>query len=215
MASLPLDPVYSRVLLSSFSEGCPSDVIDLLSLLGSRDNLLNNSAAVRDQAEKARAKFVHRTGDHMMLLNMLRAYEDVEKDERRTWCKDHFVNHKVMQQVLQMRLQLRERCERLKLDWEMSVGEDAEPVLNSLVAGLFGNTALLQPDGSYRQTTSRRVGFRSSRRRRLTHLLTDFAHPQTIKIHPGSIMHNKKAPAILYDELVRDAHRPHREPAGC
>lgn len=94
-----------------------------------------------------------------MLLNILKAFEDVEKDERKTWCKDNFVNLKAMNQVLQARVQLRERCERLKLDWEVSAGDDAEPVLNSLVAGLFANTALLQPDGSYRHTTSRRVSF--------------------------------------------------------
>ncbi|ORY76229.1 P-loop containing nucleoside triphosphate hydrolase protein [Leucosporidium creatinivorum] len=180
MASLPLEPVFARVLLSSFAEGCPSDIIDLLSLLGSRDNLLVNTVATRDAANLARKKFVHRTGDHMMLLNILKAFEDVEKDERKTWCKDNFVNLKAMNQVLQARVQLRERCERLKLDWEVSAGDDAEPVLNSLVSGLFANTALLQPDGSYRHTTSRRL----------------------INVHPGSTMHNKKVPAILYDELV-------------
>lgn len=157
MAALPLEPIYSRVLLSSFAEGCPSDIIDLISILGNRDNLLVNNVQTRDAAATARKKFVHRTGDHMMMLNILRAFEDVEKDERRTWCKDNFVNAKAMMQVVQTRAQLRERCERLKLDWEHSVGDEAEPVLNSLVAGLFSNTALQQPDGTYRHTTSRRV----------------------------------------------------------
>lgn len=159
MAALPLEPVYSRVLLSSFAEGCPSDVIDLISLLGNRDNLLVNTVQTRDAAAAARKKFVHRTGDHMFLLNILRAYEDVEKSEQRSWCKDNFVNWKAMTQVLQARAQLRERCERLKLDWEHSVGDEAEPVLNALVSGLFSNTALQQTDGTYRHTTSRRVRF--------------------------------------------------------
>lgn len=158
MASLPLDPIYARVLLSSFDEGCPRDMIDLVSLLGSRDNLLVNTAATRQAADAARAKFLHRTGDHLMLLNVLRAFQDVrERDERKSWCRDNFVNLRAMAQVLEARRQLVERCKRLGLDCDVSSGDDAEPILNALVSGLFGNTAVLQPDGSYRHTGSRRV----------------------------------------------------------
>jgi ATP-dependent RNA helicase DHX33 len=157
MASLPLDPLYSRVLLSSFEEDCPRDVIDLVSLLGARDALLVNTVTTRDAANAARKKFVHRTGDHMMLLNILRAYEDVEVEDRKAWCKDNFINVRSLNQVLDTRKQLTERCQRLGLDCEPSAGEAAEPVLNACISGLFGNTALMQPDGSYRHTVSRQV----------------------------------------------------------
>ncbi|KAM0789668.1 hypothetical protein ACM66B_006531 [Microbotryomycetes sp. NB124-2] len=182
MAMLPLEPTYARILLASFEQGCPRDVIDLVALLGSRDTLLVQSIATRDAAAAARRKFIHRTGDHLTLLNVLRAYEDVPAAERKLWCREHFINARAMTQVLDARKQLRERCERLKLDWDASSVDDAEyeSVLVSLLAGLFNNTALLQPDGSYRQLTSQR----------------------TVSIHPGSIVHNKRAPAILYDELV-------------
>ncbi|KAG0659288.1 putative ATP-dependent RNA helicase dhr2 [Rhodotorula mucilaginosa] len=182
MAQLPLEPVYARVLLASFAEGCPREIIDLVSLLGSRDQLIINTASTREQATAARQKFIHRTGDHMMLLNILRAYEELDgKDERKAWCMDNFVSFKAIQSVLDARKQLRERVERLGLgDWEESVGDDAEPVLNALVGGLFANTALLQEDGSYRHTLTK----------------------QNVAIHPSSTLHNKKAPAIVYDELV-------------
>ena len=159
MAQLPLEPVYARVLLTSFAEGCPREIIDLVSLLGSRDQLLINTASTREQANAARQKFVHRTGDHMLLLNILRAYEELDgKDERKAWCKDNFVSFKAIQSVLDARKQLRERVERLGLgDWEESVGDEAEPVLNALVGGLFANTALLQEDGSYRHTLTKQV----------------------------------------------------------
>lgn len=160
MAQLPLEPVYARVLLASFAEGCPREIIDLVSLLGSRDQLIINTASTREQANAARQKFVHRTGDHMMLLNILRAYEELDgKDERKAWCMDNFVSFKAIQSVLDARKQLRERVERLGLgDWEESVGDDAEPVLNALVGGLFAKTALLQEDGSYRHTLTKQVG---------------------------------------------------------
>ncbi|GAA5855522.1 hypothetical protein JCM9279_006036 [Rhodotorula babjevae] len=182
MAQLPLDPVYARVLLASFAEGCPREILDLVSLLGSKDQLLINTAATREQANAARQKFIHRRGDHLQLLNILRAFEELdERDERKAWCRDNFVSFKAMLSVLDARKQLRERVERLGLgDWKQSVGDEDEPVLNALVGGLFANTALRQEDGTYRHTLTKQV----------------------VAIHPSSTMHNKKAPAILYDELV-------------
>ncbi|GAA6003166.1 hypothetical protein JCM10207_001781 [Rhodosporidiobolus poonsookiae] len=182
MASLPLDPIYARVLLASFAEGCPREIIDLVALLGSTDQLLINTAATRDQASAARSKFIHRAGDHLMLLNILRAFEELDgKDERKAWCRDNFVSLKGMLSVLDARKQLRERVERLKLgDWEASAGDEAEPVLGALVGGLFNNTAVRQEDGTYRHTMTKNI----------------------VAIHPSSTMHNKKVPAIVYDELV-------------
>ncbi|BGP59678.1 Salivary acidic proline-rich phosphoprotein 1/2 [Rhodotorula toruloides] len=83
MAQLPLDPVYARVRVASFVEGCPREMIDLVSLVGAKDQLLINTSSTRDAANAARQKFVHRSGDHMMLLNILRAYEELDgKDEQ-------------------------------------------------------------------------------------------------------------------------------------
>jgi ATP-dependent RNA helicase DHX33 len=161
MASLPLEPVLARVLLQSFAHGCPKEIIDLVSLLGSRDSLLVNSLNSRDEANAARKKFHHRSGDHFMLLNILRAYEDTDAKERKSWCKENFINVRAMSHVLEARKQLIERCGRLGLDSESSTGEEVEPVLNSLVAGLFANTAILQPDGSYRHSLSRQVSSES------------------------------------------------------
>ncbi|KAK4056479.1 Salivary acidic proline-rich phosphoprotein 1/2 [Microbotryomycetes sp. JL221] len=191
MAYLPLDPTYARIVLASFENKCAQDVIDLVALLGLRDTLLVQTMAVREQASAARRKFIHRSGDHMTLLNVLRAFEDIQPTERKMWCREHYINFRAMTQVLDARKQLRERCQRLKLDigeashdngsgQQTSDDENVDRVLLSLVAGLFANTALLQPDGSYRQANSQR----------------------TVNIHPSSSIHNKKVPMVLYDELV-------------
>ncbi|GAA5915840.1 hypothetical protein JCM6882_006816 [Rhodosporidiobolus microsporus] len=182
MASLPLDPVYARVLLASFAEGCPREVIDLVSLINASDQLLPNSSSTRDQASAARSKFIHRSGDHMMLLNILKAFDELEgNDERKAWCKANFVSLKALRSVLEARKQLRERVGRQKLgEWDQSAGDEAEPVLAALVGGLFANTALRQEDGTYRHTLTKQI----------------------VNIHPSSSLHNKKVPAIIYDELV-------------
>ncbi|KDE06313.1 hypothetical protein MVLG_03352 [Microbotryum lychnidis-dioicae p1A1 Lamole] len=189
MASLPLDPIYAKVLLTSFEESCPRRIIDLVALLGSKDQLFISTFATREEANKARTKFRHRSGDHWTLLNVLQAYEGIQgTEQRKEWCRANFVNHRAMVQVLDARKQVRDRCEGLGLEWDVEgegegkggEEEEEERVLASLIAGLFANSALLQPDGSYRHTISR----------------------QPIMIHPGSTLHNKKVPAIVYDELV-------------
>lgn len=177
MAQLPLDPVYARVLIASFAEGCPDEAINLVALLGSKEQILAVSSANRDAANEARRKFVHRSGDHLTLINILQAFEELESDdeqagggggvkkqqnERKQWCRENFISYKAMLQVLDARKQLRERCERLKIgDWRVSCLQQGdgeyEPILNALVGGLFSNTAIRNEDGTYRHAMTRQV----------------------------------------------------------
>jgi len=61
-----------------------------------------------------------------------------------------------------------------------SAGNETDNILKSFLSGFFQNTALLQPDGTYKSV----VG------------------GQTISIHPGSSMFGKRVEAIMYNELV-------------
>ena len=171
MASLPLEPRQAKTLLASFEFGCPSEVVDLLALLGSADQLLSVPYAHRDEAASARSKFIHRSGDHMMLLNILRAFEEISQSmpspkERKAWCKDHFLSSRALNQVLEARKQIRERVERMGLDWKASSGDNAEPVLLCLLAGHFANTAMRMPDNTYRRTTGLMVKMLSRNRQK-------------------------------------------------
>ncbi|POY72033.1 hypothetical protein BMF94_4948 [Rhodotorula taiwanensis] len=182
MAQLPLDPIFSRVLLEAFRQGCPREVIDLVSLLGVKDQLIINTSATREQANEARQKFTHRSGDHLFLINILRAYEELDgTDEKKAWCKDNYISYKAMQLALDSRKQLRERAERLDLgDWEDTLNDEPEPIIASLVAGLFANAATKQPDDSYRNMMTKQV----------------------VTIHPSSTVFSKKPLGIIYDELA-------------
>lgn len=164
MAALPLEPAQAKVLLASFENGCSVEIIDLLSLLGSADAILSVPFQHREAASAARSKFIHRSGDHMMLLNILKAYEEICESlkttkERKAWCNDHFLSIKTLNQVLDARQQLRDRVHRLdpSLDCDLSAGDNDEPVLSCLLAGLFTNTAMRMPDDRYRRTTGSMV----------------------------------------------------------
>lgn len=79
-----------------------------------------------------------------------------------------------------MRDQLIRFCERIDMDPKSSCGTETDKVLKCFLTGFFQNTALLQPDGSYKSVSG----------------------SQLVKIHPGSAMFGKRVEGILYNELV-------------
>lgn len=90
-----------------------------------------------------------------MILNIVKSYEDVttsSKKDRREWCRAQFLNERCLLEALDIRKQLQGVCERMDMDWRVSVGEgNEEPVLRSLLTGLMNQAAFLQADGSYKQ----------------------------------------------------------------
>ena len=187
MAFFPLEPPFSRALLAASTHGCVREVLDIVSVLSSSSKLFFDSTAdseARDAALEERRKFRHASGDHLTILNVVRAYDAIAQAESKggskAWCQKQYINFRCLSEALDIRKQLREVCERMKIDWKASCGDQEQPVLRSLVAGLVQNTAFLKPDGGYKQVMG----------------------PSIVKIHPGSAMVDKKVPAIIYDELV-------------
>lgn len=167
MIHYPLDPEHARILIASFELGCPSEIIDLLSLVVSGPIWIDR-ASDRDSAAAARTKFLHRDGDHLTSLNVLRAYLALKEDKGR-WCRENHINGKTLSAALRVRDQLRELAERDGKDWKVSCGSEAELVIRCLLQGLFMNTAVIQADGSYRQTAGSLVRLIS-----LCSIATDF-----------------------------------------
>ncbi|KAH9812814.1 P-loop containing nucleoside triphosphate hydrolase protein [Melampsora americana] len=197
MAKLPLDPPQARCLLASFENECAQDMIDLLALLEHHDTLLINTSATREQAQEVRRRFLHRDGDHIFLLNILRSFESLSghngteqnRGEIKSWCRTHHINYKSMTNVLKSRQQLRERCKRADLDWSKSTSDynrqnngegNSEPLLTSLLTGLSTNIAVRQQDRTYLNPVTK----------------------IQIKIHPSSSLHGKAVEAFIYHELV-------------
>ncbi|KAK4688275.1 hypothetical protein P7C73_g1837, partial [Tremellales sp. Uapishka_1] len=178
MLKYPLDPEHSRILIASFEHACPLEIIDILSILVSGPIFLDRPDS-RENSAAARLKFIHRDGDHLTSMNVLRAYVEISATKV-AWCRENFVNGKTMQAALKVRTQLRELCEKDGRDWRVSAGNETEGVMKSLLSGLFMNTAIIQADGTYRQT----------------------AGSLQVKIHPSSVLMSKKVPAIVYDELT-------------
>lgn len=185
MAIFPIEPYLARIVIASKTHGCTFEVVDIVSLLSSSSNLFIDMSDQRDAITDARRKFRHPSGDHLTMLNALRSYQEIaaneSKGERKEWCRKHYLNERTFAEALKIRDQLRVTCQRVGLDWRASRSDVEEPVLRCFTAGLMHHSALLQPDGSYKQ------------------LMGQFV----VKIHPGSTLCDKKVPAIIFDELVR------------
>ncbi|KIP03746.1 hypothetical protein PHLGIDRAFT_110455 [Phlebiopsis gigantea 11061_1 CR5-6] len=195
MAYFPLEPPLARALLASQEFGCTSEVLSIVSILSSSSKLFVDTSDTRDAARDANSKFRHISGDHLTMLNVVRAYEEVLQSEGgadgkkapkaalKDWCMRQYVSHRCLTEAFEIRAQLRDLCEKQKIDWKVSCGDkrgEEQAILRSLVRGLVQNTAFLQPDGRYKQVMGRSI----------------------IKIHPGSSLCDKKVPAVVYDELV-------------
>ncbi|GMK55052.1 hypothetical protein CspeluHIS016_0201080 [Cutaneotrichosporon spelunceum] len=187
MLRYPLEPEHARILLAGFEGGCASEIIDVLSLVVAGQVFVDRGDA-RDAAAAARAKFLHRDGDHLTGMNVLRAYMALKDDLAESkdqggvgaWCRTNHVNGRSLAQAVRIRTQLRDLAARFGRDPNASCGAEVAAVGAALLAGLFMNTAVIQADGSYRQTAGALV----------------------VKIHPSSVLAGKKVPAIVYDELA-------------
>lgn len=161
MASFPLEPMHARSLLASKEYGCTSEILDIISILSASSKLFLDITEQRDAATEARLKFRHSSGDHMTILNAVRAYQDIAASEskgaRKDWCRKHYLNERTLLEAKEIREQLCQACSRVGIDWTISCRTDEQPVLKCIAHGLVQNSALIQSDGSYKQTMAQSV----------------------------------------------------------
>ncbi|KAF1993284.1 ATP-dependent RNA helicase-like protein [Amniculicola lignicola CBS 123094] len=188
MAKLPLTPTLGRVIVEAATRDCLIDVIDIISALSVENVFLNLvTEEKKEEAAATRGELYKREGDHMTLLTTVQRFAE-EVSDRKAWCERHFVSHRAMRNVMDIRKQLRQQCNQLSLvplssDPTVSTTPSeahTNAILQSLLRGFISNTARLMPDKSYRTVMGN----------------------QTVSIHPSSVLFGKKVEAILFSEFV-------------
>lgn len=156
MALFPLEPQYACAIVASEGYHCTSEVLDIVSILSASTKLFFDVSESRDAVADVRQKFRHQSGDHMTILNAFHAYRDIAMSEnkygRKDWCRKHFLNERTFIEAKDIREQLAMTCKKAGMDPMSSTKEKEDPIIRSLGHGLVANSALLQPDGSYKQT---------------------------------------------------------------
>ena len=192
MALLPLSASLSRTLLAAATPDldCVREVIDIIACLSVENIFLNlTSEEKKEEAETARRELYRREGDHLTLLATVQAYA-AEGTDRKAWAERHFVSHRAMVSVMDVRKQLLSHSSSLFPPTHTPTSTPTpttappppfpERILKAFLHGFPTQIARLIPDGSYRTLVGN----------------------QTVAIHPSSVLFGKKVEAILYAEFV-------------
>ena len=193
IARFPLSVSLGRTLIAAAEPDatCVAEVIDIIACLSVENVFLNlNSEEKREQAETARRELYKREGDHLTLLTTVQAYA-AEGSDRKAWANRHFVSHRALRAVMDVRKQLRAQCHQMGIlsssskaiteGASVAFSPDASvAILKSFLKGFAMNTAALCPDGSYKT----------------------FVGKQTVAIHPSSVLFGRKVEAIMFNEFV-------------
>ena len=158
MAELSVEPMMGKVLLSSPSFGCLSEVLSIAAMISLQGAVWFYHEGEKKATESARRKFAAVEGDHLTLLNVYQAFITKGKKEAR-WCRDNFLNFKSMTKAVSIRNQLKRYLERFGINVEESLGSQknageianqGEQIRRCLTTGYFAHAARMQPDGSFR-----------------------------------------------------------------
>lgn len=105
-------------------------MLSIIALLSGEEIFINNIYDVekRGDALTARAKFESQYGDHLTLLNVYKAYSNV--DRVKIWCHENYLNSRNMVYASEVRKQLSAICQRLDLECT-SCGSNYDQVLSS------------------------------------------------------------------------------------
>lgn len=147
MAQFPLDPRFSKILLSAPTFGCLEEALTIVAVLSS-ESILLSPPAKRELAQSVRQKFCSGYGDHVTLLNIYREYTNISQNNKRTWCHEHFINMRNILYAREIRAQLEEICKKCGLT-SASCGSQMDQIRKCLLTGLFMNIAELHRDKQY------------------------------------------------------------------
>lgn len=193
MAQFPLPAVYGRVLLAAAdpAAGVLLEAIDVISCLttDSEIYLQPRSDEDRETMEESRANLLDRSGDIITMLKTMQYYT-AENSDRGEWCKARLISVRAMKMAMQIRKQLRQACQALKLLRETPPADPqpyqeispmrGEALIKTFLKAFSLKTALLAPDSKYLTTQGR----------------------NEIAIHPASVLYGKKVEAIMFLEHV-------------
>ncbi|XP_073986737.1 ATP-dependent RNA helicase DHX33 isoform X2 [Rhodnius prolixus] len=177
MALFPLEPRFSKVILSANEFGCLEEVLSVISVL-SGESIFVNNLAKRDEAAAAKSKFASSYGDHVTLLNIFRGYKNTPT--KQAWCYENFLSSRNLEYATKVRKQLGDICRKCNISVS-SCGQDFDALRQCLLTGFFMNIAELQRDKKYITIGTR----------------------QTVGIHPSSVLHGSLPQLVMYSELVQ------------
>jgi pre-mRNA-splicing factor ATP-dependent RNA helicase DHX38/PRP16 len=145
MASFPLDPPLSRMILIGDQLGCAADMATIVSML-TVPALFFRPRDRAEESDAAREKFFVPESDHLTLLNV---YEQYERNGRSVaWCNRHFIHSRAMRRVGEVRAQVLDIMKSARIAASSSSGE-WDRVRRAVTLSYFHNVGKLRGIGEY------------------------------------------------------------------
>ncbi|KAF5296376.1 hypothetical protein FQA39_LY12495 [Lamprigera yunnana] len=148
MAEFALDPLHTKILLTSGEFDCSEEILTIISML--QVETIFSKPSTGNSTIKARIQKRHfevEEGDLITYLNIYLAF--VKSGYGRDFCHRNFINYKSMKRVVE----IRERLVKMMKNYDVpliSCEGDTETVCKCLVTGLFPNAAYLHYSGVYK-----------------------------------------------------------------
>lgn len=180
MAELPLEPELASMLIESPRFNCSNEVLSLVALLSS-PNIFVRPKEKAQEADRAKAAFVHADGDHLTMLNAYYSYISNGRDAN--WCFRNYLNQKSLRSADSVREQLLNMMQnQFKLpicSTDFSSRAYYINIQRAILAGYFMHVAHFERSGHY---------------------LT-IRDDQVVNIHPSSVV-DRKPEWLVYHEFV-------------
>ena len=157
MAELSVEPMMAKVLLSSSTFGCLSEILSIAAMVSLQGAVWFQHDGEKKSSNSARRKFAAEEGDHLTLLNVYQTFVTKGRKEPK-WCRDNHLNYKSMTRAVSIRAQLKRYLERfgMNVDESLAIKQDpvdsagkSELIRKCLTSGYFAHAARMQPDGSF------------------------------------------------------------------
>lgn len=152
MAEFPVDPMLSKMLLTSGDFGCSEEACTLAAML-QVENVFFSTSNKKREAVIAKLRFSVAEGDHLTLINVYRAF--ISNKRNGQWCHSNFLNYKALCRVERVRNQFVSLLKRYEIPIS-SCGNDDEAIRKCIVSGFFANVAKYHPSGEYRSIKNNR-----------------------------------------------------------
>ncbi|CAD2214530.1 pre-mRNA-splicing factor ATP-dependent RNA helicase DHX15/PRP43 [Angomonas deanei] len=104
ISEFPVEPEMAAMLFHSPEYGCSEDIARICAMLSVQSPFINPPNEQRGRAQRAREQFYHGTGDHIAYLNVFNSF--YESGDQVGWCRENYINIRVMKQAVNIHRQL-------------------------------------------------------------------------------------------------------------
>lgn len=157
LSEFPLEPELACALYESPNYSCSSDMLTLAAML-SVPNCFLRPKEQAHEADAAKSRFSHISGDHPALINVYNAYIDAGQDSN--WCYENFLNSRSLKAAVNVREQLERIMERKHIPIISTPYTSRDYWVNirkAILRGYFMQIAHLERNGSYKTVKDEQV----------------------------------------------------------